>query len=225
MIRETESAQFLTRLYDSRFDARDRAAKDRLWGVLVGSFLQRYVNPEATIVDVAGGFGEFADHVKAKRKIVLDLNPEANRGSEDVEYRTVDVRLLPEQRDLLGIVDVVFVSNFFEHLASSDDFLRVLSGCRAILKPGGTLLAIQPNFKYCYREYYDFLDHTLPVTDGSMREALTAVGFSIDELTPQFLPFSTKGFPSSPFLLRAYLKLRPAWRIFGSQMFVRAHRP
>jgi hypothetical protein len=35
----------------------------------------------------------------------------------------------------------------------------------------------------------------------------------------------TRGKPSSPLLLRAYLWCRPAWKLFGAQMFVRAHRP
>jgi SAM-dependent methyltransferase len=216
----------LARLYANRFDAAERTAKSRMWSVLVDAFLQRHVPENATIVDVAGGYGEFAAHVRAARKIVLDANPEAqDHAAHGVEVRTADARHLEQQIDLLGTVDVVFVSNFFEHLTSAGDFLRVLAGCRALLKPGGRILVLQPNFRYCFREYYDFLDHSLPVTDRSMDEALRASGFVVDELVPRFLPFTTKGRPASPRLLALYLKLPILWRFFGAQMFVRAHAP
>jgi len=100
-----------------------------------------------------------------------------------------------------------------------------LRGCRALLRPGGTLLVIQPNFRYAFREYYDFLDHSLPITDRSLTEALLVAGFAIDELVPRFLPFTTKGRPSSPALLRIYLRVPLLWHIFGAQIFARAHAP
>lgn len=216
----------LARLYANRFDAGERTAKSRMWSVLVDRFLQRYIPDDATVVDVAGGYGEFAAHVRAARKLVLDANPDArDHAAHGVEVRTADARNLEEQRDLVGAVDVVFVSNFFEHLESARDLLRVLAGCRALLKPGGSILVLQPNFRYCFREYYDFLDHSLPVTDRSMAEALRAAGFVVDELVPRFLPFTTKGRPASPRLLAIYLKLPFLWRFFGAQMFVRAHVP
>ncbi len=220
---ETEQ-KTLARLYANRFDVNARQAKERLWAVLVDRFLQRFVPQDAVVVDVAGGYGEFAGHVRAKRAILIDLNPDArDSASSGIEVRTADVLHLTDQADLLGTVDVVFVSNFFEHLASAKDLLAVLAGCRALLKADGSLLVIQPNFRYTFREYYDFLDHSLPITDRSLREALEASGFFVDELIPRFLPFTTKGRPSAPWLLRVYLALPFVWRFFGGQMFVRAH--
>ena len=38
------------------------------------------------------------------------------------------------------------------------------------------------------------------------------------ELVPRFLPYSTKGrLPTTPLLVRAYLRFRPAWRLLGKQ--------
>ncbi|MDB5069225.1 MAG: Methyltransferase type 12 [Candidatus Eremiobacteraeota bacterium] len=193
--------------------------------MLVERFLQRYIPHDSVVVDVAGGYGEFTSHVRAARKIIVDMNPDTHAAAAaGVEVRTVDVRFLGGERDLLGAVDVVFVSNFFEHLKSADDLLAVLAGCRSLLKEGGSLLVIQPNFRYCFREYFDFLDHSLPITDRSLTEALIASDFVIDEIVPRFLPFTTKGRATSPALLRAYLALPFAWRFFGTQLFARAHR-
>lgn len=102
--------------------------------------------------------------------------------------------------------------------------IQVLAFCFDRLRTGGRLLIIQPNFKYSYREYYDFIDHHLPITIGSLAEILKAIGFSIDIMIPRFLPFSTKGRPSSSLLLKIYLKLPILWRFLGGQMFVRASR-
>jgi len=55
-----------------------------------------------------------------------------------------------------------------------------------------------------------------------MRNSLEAIGLEISVLIPRFLPFSTKGRPSSPKLLRLYLKLPFVWQFLGGQMFVKA---
>ncbi|RMD70072.1 MAG: methyltransferase, partial [Cyanobacteria bacterium J149] len=75
---------------------------------------------------------------------------------------------------------------------------------------------------YCYKEYYDFIDHQLPITHLSLEEILRTIGFKIEVLIPRFLPYSTKGNPSSPLLLSIYLKLPIFWSILGSQMFIKA---
>lgn len=221
---ETTEREALADLYAARFSPAQRASKDALWDVLVKRFLQRHVPAGATVVDIAGGYGEFLDHVVAERKVLVDVSPGAQSHGA-IEVVSADARMLQEQPQLEHIADVVFVSNFFEHLKSSEDLVRVLNGIRWVLKPGGTLLVIQPNFRHCFREYYDFLDHALPVTDRSLSEALAVCRFTIAEMIPQFLPFTTKGRPSSPLLLRAYLALPFAWRFFGAQMFVRATSP
>jgi hypothetical protein len=84
---------------------------------------------------------------------------------------------------------------------------------------------IQPNFKYSYKEYYDFIDHKLPITHLSLKELLETIGFRIDTLIPRFLPFSTKGRPASPTLLKIYLKFPILWNFLGGQLFVKATKP
>lgn len=71
----SEQQSTLARLYSNRFDPAARIAKERLWATLVDHFLARFVPPDATVVDIAGGFGEFAGNVCAKRAIIVDLNP------------------------------------------------------------------------------------------------------------------------------------------------------
>jgi SAM-dependent methyltransferase len=219
------SSSYLARLYANRFKPDERVAKDRLWKVLVEAFLQRRVPPDAVVVDVGGGYGEFASHVRARRRILVDLNPDAaSAAAAGVEVFTADVTQLDRLTELAGAADVVFMSNLLEHLASPEAVVQTLDGCATLLRPGGTLMIIQPNFRYAFAEYYDFIDHRIPLTDRSVRELVELAGFRIDELVPRFLPYSTKGRPSSPALLRMYLAFPLAWRVFGAQTFVRATR-
>jgi hypothetical protein len=84
-----------------------------------------------------------------------------------------------------------------------------------------------PNLAVLGGRYYDFLDHTLPLTDKSLVEALAMADFDVDEVIPRFLPFAANDLrrPVKAGMVRAYLKARPAWSILGKQMFVVAHRP
>lgn len=222
-----KQAEYLKVLYANRFDHRQRKAKNALWKVLIDSFLQVHVGHNARVLDIAGGYCEFINQVKAREKFLIDLNPDAQDFADpDVKVLHLDILSEIDENHLpFAYFDAIFVSNFFEHLHNKEELIQVLSFCFDRLRPGGKLLVIQPNFKYSYREYYDFIDHYLPITDRSLEEVLRAVGFSIDLMIPRFLPFSTKGRPSSTLLLKIYLRVPLLWQFLGGQLFVKASRP
>ena len=207
-------------LYAHRFDAAERAAKARVWAVLCAEFFQRWVGPQATVLDLGAGYCEFINHIRCARKLAVDGNPEiAEYAAPGVEARCGRADQLDWVPD--GSVDVVFASNFFEHLPDSAALLAVLAEARRVLRPDGRLLILQPNIRYAYREYWDFLDHHLALSHVSMAEALALAGFRVVEMRPRFLPFSTKSaLPSWPILVRWYLKIPFAQRLLGKQMFV-----
>ena len=218
---------YLKRLYANRFDVRQRKAKEALWKVLIDDFIQRHISPHAIVLDIGGGYCEFINQVKAREKVLIDLNPDSQEfAAPNVKVLHVNI-LAPESDRLVprDYFDVIFVSNFFEHLQTKEELIEVLSFCFNRLSSKGKLIVIQPNFKYSFKEYYDFIDHHLPITDGSLNEVLKAIGFSVDLMIPRFLPFSTKGRPSAPLLLQIYLKLPILWRFLGGQMFVIASKP
>ncbi|MDQ2096150.1 MAG: class I SAM-dependent methyltransferase [Tychonema bourrellyi B0820] len=136
----------------------------------------------------------------------------------------IDVLNLGDRTLFTEHFDRIFISNFFEHLSNKEELIQIILFCFDALKPNGSLLVIQPNFKYSYKEYYDFIDHQLPITHLSLQELLETVGFEIDLMIPRFLPFSTKGRPASPLLLKIYLKLPFLWQFLGGQMFVKASK-
>jgi ubiquinone/menaquinone biosynthesis C-methylase UbiE len=222
-----KQTEYLKTLYANRFDHRQRKAKNAMWKVLIDYFLQAHVGKNGRVLDIAGGYCEFINQVEAREKFLIDLNPDSqNFADPDVKVFHLDILGEISKSNLPhNYFDAIFVSNFFEHLRSKEELIQVLSFCFYRLKPGGNLLVIQPNFKYSYREYYDFIDHYLPITNHSLDEILRAVGFSVKTIIPRFLPFSTKGRPSSTLLLKIYLKIPLLWYFLGGQMFVKASRP
>ena len=207
-------------LYAHRFDQAERAAKARVWAVLCADFFQRYVRPDDHLLDLGAGFCEFINHIRCARKYAVDGNPQiAALAAPDVEAHVGRADRLDWLAD--QSVDVVFVSNFFEHLPDSAALLAVLGEVRRVLRPSGRLLILQPNIRYAYREYWDFLDHHLALSHVSMVEALALAGFRATEVRPRFLPFSTKSaLPQWPILVKLYLRLPLAQRLLGKQMFV-----
>ena len=217
---------YLKKLYANRFDSRQMQAKIALWKVLIDDFLQNYVPPESAVLDIGGGYCEFINQIRARKKCLIDLNPDSKLfANADVNVLNVDVLNLDDYTSFNEQFDRIFISNFFEHLGNKEELIEIISFCFKALKPSGSLLVIQPNFKYSYKEYYDFIDHQLPITHLSLKELLQTVGFEINLIIPRFLPFSTKGRPASPLLLKFYLKLPFLWRFLGGQMFVKALKP
>jgi len=212
-------------LYDHRFNEEERLRKDRLWRVLCERFLQRYVGPDDTVLDVACGLGEFSRHIRAARRIATDLNASARRLlPEAVEFHAGpahDLSFLTDRQ-----VDLAFSSNFLEHLPDKAAVDAVLREVKRVLKPGGRYVVIQPNVRYAYREYWDFYDHHTPLSHLSCSEAFALAGFEVEEVIGRFLPFTTKTrVPSHPALLRLYLSLRPLWRVFGKQFLLVGRKP
>lgn len=217
--------QGLPALYRRRFSEADRRRKAALWRMLCEQFLQRYVRPTDTALDLGAGYGDFINNIRCAKKYAVDLNDDtAGALDRDVVFLKRPAWQLDE---LTGdSVDVAFASNFFEHLATKDDLLATLRELRRVLRPRGRLLVLQPNIRYAYREYWDFFDHYLPLSHESLTEALELSGFRVVELRPRFLPYTTKSrLPQPAWLLYIYLRLRPLHRLFGKQMFVVAEKP
>ena len=205
-------------LYARRFESAEVQRQD-IWEVLCSDFFQRWVPPDATVLDVAAGHCEFINNIRAGRKLAVDLNPDvAVRAAPDVEThvcRSDDMAALPDDS-----VDRAFVSNFFEHVPR-EVIVSTLSEIRRVLRPDGRLMVLQPNVRYCAKDYWMFFDHITPVDDRALVEALSGAGYDVEVCLPRFLPYTTKSrLPSGPGLVRLYLKVPLAWRVLGAQAFI-----
>jgi len=212
------------RLYSRRFSAVERERKNKIWQVLCRHFFQKYVQPTDTVLDIGAGYCEFINHISCQHKIALDLNEETK------QYAGPDVQVIQSSSNMSALedasVDVAFASNFFEHLPDKQEFLMTLAEVYRVLRKGGQLLVLQPNIRFLGGEYWDFLDHHIPLTDRTLVEALELVGFHIVEVRPRFLPFTTKSrLPQHPLLVRLYLRLPIIHHFLGKQAWVVATKP
>ena len=213
----------LEQIYAARFGARTQS-RVLLWKTLTEAYFQQFIGPSDTVLDLAAGYCEFINSIDCGTKIAVDLNPTVKRmAGPDVRVYNARCTDLPDE--LTNTVDVVWVSNFFEHLADKTELLATLDQIHRVLTSGGRLLVLQPNIRLTREAYWDFVDHSLPITDRSLVEALRLSGFTIELVKVRFLPYTTDSrLPISPTLIRLYLKIPIAQYLLGKQSFVVARK-
>ncbi|HEY4248772.1 MAG TPA: class I SAM-dependent methyltransferase [Lacunisphaera sp.] len=216
--------QELSKIYHRRF-VRTAAYRNEVWKVLTGEFFSRWVKPHAAVLDLGCGYGEFINNIVCSRKLAMDLNPDAPAHlAQGIEFLHQDCSAPWPLAD--NSLDVVFTSNFFEHLPDKECLNLTLRQTLRCLKPGGRLIAVGPNIKYLHGEYWDFYDHHVYLTETSLGEAMEIEGYQIDVLTARFLPFTMVAAPEYPmFFVRLYVALPWLWHLRGKQFLVVARKP
>lgn len=212
------------KLYALRFNKTGLQKRHRVWKMLCEHFFDSLIDPDSTVLDLACGYGEFINNVRCKRKLAVDANPDARaRLDPAITFYNCHANEMREVAD--RSVDTVFTSNFFEHLPSKETCNQVFREVSRVLVPEGKFIVMGPNIKYAYREYWDFYDHLLPFSDLSMAEGLTQSGFEILRSIPRFLPYTmNNSAPTADVLIRGYLSMPLAWRIFGKQFLIVARK-
>jgi SAM-dependent methyltransferase len=211
-------------LYQGRFSEKEVEDKSRIWEVLCKHFFQVYVSPNDTVLDLGAGYCDFINNIHCREKLAVDLNDDTpSLAGADVQVQqasSTDLSFLADQS-----VDVVFTSNFLEHLRTKEEALQTFNEVHRILKKGGLFLILQPNIRHVGFEYWDFFDHHIALTDKSLIEGLLIKEFKIKRVISKFLPFTTKSrIPQHPFLVWLYLKIPLVWRIMGKQSFLVAEK-
>jgi SAM-dependent methyltransferase len=219
----SETQQELAKIYHRRF-SQTAAYRNRVWQVLTGKFFNRWIGAESEVLDLGCGYGEFINNIHARTKWAMDLNPDAPRHlNAGVKFLHQDCSATWPVPD--NSLDVVFTSNFFEHLPDKSCLTRTLREALRCLRAGGRLIAVGPNIKYLAGPYWDFYDHHVILTEASLGEALEMVGFGLEQVTPRFLPYTLVNAPQYPlFLLKIYLALPCLWWIKGRQFLVIAKK-
>lgn len=206
----------LDAIYRERFGEAEAADKLEMWAPIVG-YLRRWIEPEAAVLDVACDRGYFIRNVIARERWASDVRDLTMAFDNAITFVRADGLQLSAAVPNAHF-DVVFMSNYLEHLSSGDAVLQQLREAKKVLRTGGRLIVLQPNIRYVGAAYWDFLDHKVALTDRSLAEAATVAGFTVERLIPRFLPYTTKSrLPTHPALVRAYLAFPPAWRLLGGQ--------
>lgn len=189
------------------------------WRALWKYHFSRRIAPDAAVLDLGAGYGDFINSVTARRRIAVDSWPGlADHVLPGVEAIIGPVADLGRIAD--GSIDFAFASNLFEHL-TQEELVAALVQIAAKLKPAGELCILQPNFRYAYREYFDDYTHRTPYSHIGLADLLRAQGWTVTQVAPRFLPLTIKSrLPAWSWLIGAYL--RAPFKPMGKQMMISA---
>ena len=197
------------------------AGREKVWSAIC-QYLERHMPVRGAVLDLGAGYCSFINQVRASEKHAVDLFPGFVKfaGSGVRTHVGTSSNLAALQT---GHFDVVFTSNMLEHLDRAEVH-ATLAEVRRILKPGGRFVIIQPNYRYCSREYFDDYTHKFVFTHVSLADLLAAEGFEVRTVIPRFLPLTMKSrLPQWRWAVALYLRM-PV-RPMAKQMLLVAVRP
>jgi len=213
-------AYFRTRF---EFDAR----RDLVWSEVCRHLQRNYIPTDARILDVGAGYCNFINNVTGAERYAVDLF------TEMPEY--ADPEVITHVGDCTDMsffdddsFDVAFTSNLFEHL-TREQLIPTLTEIHRVVRTGGTLIVMQPNFRFCYNTYFDDYTHLQIFTDRSLLDLLEVFGFKVRVSKPKFLPVNMKStlrlrLPMLRHLVRMYLG-SPFKPMAGQMLFVCENTP
>lgn len=201
----------------------DADPKRALVWIEIIRFLKPYILEDSVVVDLGAGYCDFINQVKASKKYAVDHSPDLYK------FTGVDVeKINSSASDLNSIasnsVDVVHSSNLFEHF-TDEELSKTMSEVKRVLKVGGKLILMQPNYRLHPGRYFDDHTHKKIFTDASLESFLVENGFRIILKMPRFLPQEMKNSPSIiphfllPFIIRTYIH-SPLKPFAGQMLFV-----
>jgi len=104
---------------------------------------------------------------------------------DSTNYIPLDIDDLDFESEALPVpdnsVDILFSLAVVEHITDIGHFM---SECFRVLKPKGIIYLSTPNFRYCFRSFYNDPTHVRPFTDVSLCKAVEYYGFKSVEVFP-----------------------------------------
>ncbi len=182
------------------------------------AYLQRWIPADADVLELGAGWCDFANNITARRVVAMDLDSTVQRAAaEHVEAEVGDCTDL--SRFDSGSFDVVFASNLLEHLERAPT-ARLLAESARVLREGGLLILLQPNFRLNPGGYFDDYTHVSIYTDRSLSDYLRSVDWRITRVFPRFLPLTLNSKGSGlTFLVPWYLR-SPVKPLAGQMLLI-----
>lgn len=126
------------------------------------------------ILDLGCGRGEFLDgfHKLGMRTYGLDQAGFANSVAKGSVFEVGDIEGRLPYPD--NHFDFVFSKSVLEHFYYPE---KILLEVHRILKPGGQVISMTPDWYYCVKEFHDDFSHRTPFTLNSISEIHSYSGF------------------------------------------------
>ncbi len=204
-------------LYKNRFY--NENLRNNIWKVLTKNYFQKFIKKSDNVLDLPCGYGEFINNISCNKKYALDINKDAKKFlHKNITFLHASATKIPLQKNS---VDKIFISNFFEHITKQESIL-VVKECKRILKKNGQVIILQPNIRFCAKDYWRFFDHITPIDDRALEELFSLFGFKKIFSVLKFLPYTTQdSYNKNQFFIllsvRLYLLFPLLWSFFGKQ--------
>ncbi|MDO8743416.1 MAG: class I SAM-dependent methyltransferase [Candidatus Azambacteria bacterium] len=127
------------------------------------------------LLDVGCGRGDFAKGFKDAGLEVFGLDREKGNSEilKGIEVKTGDIKNDPFPFEG-ETFDFVFSKSVIEHLLEPDNFMKE---CRRVLKPGGRIIIMAPDWHSQRYIFYDDYTHRHPYTAAGLKDLLNIYGF------------------------------------------------
>tara|TARA_B100000927_G_C16443660_1_gene460827 strand:+ start:750 stop:1406 length:657 start_codon:yes stop_codon:yes gene_type:complete len=102
-----------------------------------------------------------------------DIEEDAKDFNTDIDIEVVNLDTDTSSHDDLSF-DVIYSKSFVEHLNNPTFFLKE---AHRLLKPGGKLITLTPDWDSQFKNFFDDYTHVRPFTLKSLEEIQTSVGF------------------------------------------------
>lgn len=122
------------------------------------------------MLEIGCGRGEMLKHFKEFGLEVqgIDLSPEAPNFNKDIDIKVGNV----EENDLPyddNTFDVIYSKSVLEHFYYPEKYVKE---AYRVLKPGGLILTLVPDWEANYKTYFDDYTHRTPFTKVSLENIL-----------------------------------------------------
>lgn len=136
------------------------------------------MKPGMKLLEAGCGRGEFLRHFKNLGLNVygLDLSPEAPNYQPDIPVALSNI-----EKDGIpfpdATFDVIYSKSLLEHFSSPEHYIRE---AKRVLKPGGLLLTLVPDWESNYKIYFDDFTHRTPFSVVSLDSLYRS--FELDDI-------------------------------------------
>ncbi len=157
------------------------------------------------ILELGCGRGDFIVEFKKNglEAFGVDLSNYSENFFPELNFSKVDMtkEKLPFEDNYF---DVIYSKSFIEHFYYPE---KVFEEAYRVLKPGGVIITLTPEWKYIFKSFYDDFTHRVPFTQESLKDIHLINNFKLVSVESfiQLPILFEKTFLSSLFLIASFL--------------------
>lgn len=182
---------------------------------LISYLFNRFkMNKNQKLLELGCGRGEFLNEfVKCGLEVHgVDISEYSRKFFSELNFKKVDIQneKLPYQDNYF---DFIYSKSFIEHFYYPE---KIFKEAYRVLKPGGIIITLTPEWQYIYKSFYEDFTHRVPFTKVSLKDI---------HLMNNFNSINVESFIQLPvlfeknFISKIYFILSALTRIFVPEYF------